>query len=214
MLFAPILVLMIGGARCGRVSMYAGWPRPDSGPASFVVWVGPRSSLGVGRAERGCRRASPQFALIRSPLLTPLALGLGTLLVVIGWLLATSRTESAPRPFAAAERASLFVAAAMMLMALFWLTNIFATLYGEHEAKSIGAAVGPGRRCRGHHRPAQPARQPHCGNAPDIRWVTRRRRPMRQRRSRIGTSASVRWFIRTSGSWSPRNGRPNTDTRS
>ena len=30
----------------------------------------------------------------------------------------------------------------MMLMALFWLTNIFATLYGEHEAKSTAAAVG------------------------------------------------------------------------
>ena len=84
----------------------------------------------------------PQFALIRSPLLTPVALGLGTSLVIIGcWLWPLCERNTAPRPFAAAERASLFVAAAMMVMALFWLTNIFATAYGEHEAQSTAAKL-------------------------------------------------------------------------
>ena len=103
----------------------------------------------------------PQLAVIRSPLLTPLALGLGTLLVIVGcWLLSTlrtarrrcqsstgqfgvsrSRSASTRRPFAAAERASLFVAAAMILMALFWLTNLFATAYGEQEAQKAAAKL-------------------------------------------------------------------------
>ena len=143
-LFAPILVLLIGWAallwageyvrRLAKAGQRTGLIR-GLGWTAIVV-----GGLGVLRGVVGV--LLPKFALIRSPLLTPLALGLGTLLVVIGcWLLATSRTESAPRPFAAAERASLFVAAAMMLMALFWLTNIFATLYGEHEAKSTAAKL-------------------------------------------------------------------------
>ena len=160
-LYAPILVLLLAwvallwaggyarrlvqaGRRTGLIRRLA-W-------AAIIV-----GALGVLRGVVGVLR--PQLAVIRSPLLTPLALGLGTLLVIVGcWLLSTlrtacrrcqsstgrfgvSRSRSASRPFAAAERASLFVAAAMILMALFWLTNLFANAYGEQEAQKAAAKL-------------------------------------------------------------------------
>ena len=143
-LFAPILVLLIAWAAllwAGEYTRRLAKAGRRTGVIRVLGWAAVIvGGLGVLRGVVGVLR--PQFALIRSPLLTPVALGLGTLLVIIGcWLLATLRTESAPRPFAAAERASLFVAAAVMVMALFWLTNIFATAYGEHDAQSTAAKL-------------------------------------------------------------------------
>jgi hypothetical protein len=143
-LYAPILLLLIAWAallwaaeytrRLANAGRRIGLIR---GLGWTAIIVG---ALGVLRGIVGV--LLPQLALIRNSLLTPMALGLGTVLVFIGcWLLATSRTDLTPRSFPAAERASLFVAAAVMLMALFWLTNIFATAYGENEAQRTAAKL-------------------------------------------------------------------------
>jgi hypothetical protein len=56
--------------------------------------------------------------------------------VVGSWLLTTLWTgATTPRPFAAAERASLFVAGAIFVMALFWITDIVANAYGDNQAE-------------------------------------------------------------------------------
>jgi hypothetical protein len=62
--------------------------------------------------------------------------------VVAGfWLFSTVGTPTAPEPFTNARRVSLIAAGAVIIMALFWLTNIFATAYGESEAKSTAAKL-------------------------------------------------------------------------
>jgi hypothetical protein len=143
-LYAPILMLLIAWtallwageytrrlAKAGRHTMLIrrlGW-------TTIVI-----GALGLLRGIVGV--LLPQLSVFRSSLLTPVALGLGMVLTLIGcWLLGTLRTETTPRAFAAAQRASMFVAAAVLLMALFWLTNIFATVYGENEAQSTAAKL-------------------------------------------------------------------------
>ena len=159
-LFAPILVLLIAWAallwageyarRLAKAGRRTGVIR-GLGWAAVVV-----GGLGVLRGVVGVLR--PQFALIRSPLLTPVALGLGTLLVIIGcWLLATLRTESAPRPFAAAGTGQFVRRRGG--------DGDGAVLADEHLRHRVrrarspvdgGQAVGQGNRRRsGHHRPAQ-----------------------------------------------------------
>jgi hypothetical protein len=59
------------------------------------------------------------------------------------WLLSAVGAERVPEPFTNAQRVSLMAAAAVVVMALFWLTNIFATAYGENEAKSTAAKLWP-----------------------------------------------------------------------
>jgi hypothetical protein len=74
--------------------------------------------------------------------LTPLALGMGTLLGVVGvWMMATSRTDSAPRAYAGAERASMAAAVAVIVLALFWITNVYATAYGRNQAETTAAKL-------------------------------------------------------------------------
>lgn len=74
--------------------------------------------------------------------LTPLALGVGPVALVVGfWLLSTVGAGKTPEPFTNARRVSLIAAGAVMIIALFWLTNIFATAYGENEAKSTAAKL-------------------------------------------------------------------------
>jgi hypothetical protein len=47
----------------------------------------------------------------------------------------------APRPFAAAQRASLVVAAGAIVLGLFWITDIFAIAYGEDQARITNARL-------------------------------------------------------------------------
>ena len=84
----------------------------------------------------------PQLELIHSTLLTPLALGIGPMALVVGfWLPSTVGARTAPEGFTNPRRVSLIAAGAVMIMALFWLTHIFATAYGENEAKSTAAKL-------------------------------------------------------------------------
>lgn len=110
-------------------------PRLVRGLAWIAVAVG---SVGLARAVVGLTK--PDWALIRVDAVTPLALGLGGALLVVGfWMIASARDPDAPRPFAAAERGSLLVAAAAIVAALFWITNIFATLRGLDQAHNVNA---------------------------------------------------------------------------
>jgi hypothetical protein len=143
-LYAPILVLLVSSAltlwgiayirrmaarqRGTRLIRGAGW-------AAVVV--------GVALTLRGIVGViHPEAELIHSTVLTPLTLGVGPMALVAGfWLLSTVGAETVPEPFTNAQRVSLMAAAAVVVMALFWLTNIFATAYGENEAKSTAAKL-------------------------------------------------------------------------
>jgi hypothetical protein len=50
-------------------------------------------------------------------------------------------TRRTSEPFTTARRMSLIAACAVIVMSLFWLTNIFATAYGENEAKATAAKL-------------------------------------------------------------------------
>jgi hypothetical protein len=143
-LFAPILVLVLGSAaalwavaytrrlaqqeRGTRVIHVAGW-----------VAVGIGVAL-TGRGVVGVIR--PHLEVIHGTLLTALALCAGPVALVVGcWLLSAVRSPTTPELFTNARLMSLVAAGAVIVMALFWLTNIFATDYGESEAKSTAAEL-------------------------------------------------------------------------
>jgi hypothetical protein len=66
----------------------------------------------------------------------PMALGAGTILLLTGsWMLRAPGTSSASRRYLPAERASLVAASAVLVLAAFWVTNIFATSYGRNQAE-------------------------------------------------------------------------------
>jgi hypothetical protein len=70
--------------------------------------------------------------------LTPVSLGTGAALLLLGfWMLRTTRISTDPQPLAAAERGLLGVGIAVLVLALFWTTNIFATKAGEVEGTNI-----------------------------------------------------------------------------
>jgi hypothetical protein len=64
--------------------------------------------------------------------LTPVALALGAALLIFGaWIVRTAKTSRSPLPLATVERALLAIAVGVLVLALFWATNIFATKAGE-----------------------------------------------------------------------------------
>jgi hypothetical protein len=78
----------------------------------------------------------PQWALVHVDALTPISLGLGAALLGVGlWMLTSSEAPAVPGLLAAARRASLMVAAGAIVLALFWITAIFAAAYGEDQAR-------------------------------------------------------------------------------
>lgn len=138
-LYGPVLILLLmwvlvlwGGAylrhlaktdQRTRLIRRLGWTAATLGGLCVLIAVG-----GI---------VLPRVTRIGSPLIIAVTLGLGIVALVVGyWLLTTLRTRATtPRPFAAAERASLFVAGAIFVMALFWITDIFANAYGENQAE-------------------------------------------------------------------------------
>ena len=80
-------------------------------------------AFGVLRAIIGL--TLPNWALIHIDAVTPIALGLGSALLVAGfWIIAGTRPPDTPQPFASALWGSLIVAAVAILAALFWITDI------------------------------------------------------------------------------------------
>ena len=116
--------------RRGRLIRAMGWTAITVGVLGTVLGI-----AGV---------AYPNAVLTQFLWLTPAALGLGTVSMLAGfWMLATSKTRTAPRPVAAAEQASLVVAGVVIVLALFWLTDIFATTTGDNRAQTTAARLWP-----------------------------------------------------------------------
>ena len=116
--------------RRGRLIRAMGWTAITVGVLGTVLGI-----AGV---------AYPNAVLTHFLWLTPAALGLGTVSMLAGfWMLATSKTRTAPRPVAAAEQASLVVAGVVIVLALFWLTDIFATTTGDNRAQTTAARLWP-----------------------------------------------------------------------
>jgi len=138
-LYLPIVVLLFAwvallwaGEYIRRVVKAGRRTRLIGAVAWIVIAVG---ALCMVRAIVGM--TYPKLALDNTAELTPTALGLGSALLVVGfWLLRATRTRLTPHPFATAERAGLVVAAAAILLAIFWLTDIYAGFRGEDDAKT------------------------------------------------------------------------------
>lgn len=95
-------------------------------------------ALGVVGLLRGILGMTlPQLKPDRITALTPAGIGFGSACLIAGfWLLRVLRMGSTPRPPTTTERASLLVAAAAILLSLFWLTNIYASFRGEDDAET------------------------------------------------------------------------------
>lgn len=106
-----------------------------------LAWVAMAvGAAGVARAIVGLTK--PDWAPIHVDALTPVALGVGTALLMVGfWMLAGTRAPDAPRAFAAAERGSVIVATGAIVVALFWVTDMFATFRGQDLARNINAGL-------------------------------------------------------------------------
>jgi hypothetical protein len=143
-LYAPILILLLGSAAALWVIAYIRrLAKQDRGTRHIRVAGWTTVVIGAALTLRGVVGViRPQLELMHGVLLTPLTLCIGPIALVIGcWLLSALRTSTQPEPFTNARVVSLVAAGAVVVMALFWLTNIFATAYGESEAKSTAAEL-------------------------------------------------------------------------
>ncbi|WKG06924.1 hypothetical protein QX204_17550 [Nocardia sp. PE-7] len=100
-------------------------------------------ALGIALTARGILGVTaPGLVLVDFVGFTPGALGIGAcLLIVGGWAVRQVRSLSSPRPSTSVRRASQVAAGATVILALFWLTNIFATDHGLHAAKDTAAGL-------------------------------------------------------------------------
>ncbi|MGW6724561.1 hypothetical protein ACWF9G_01525 [Nocardia sp. NPDC055029] len=78
----------------------------------------------------------PRFSVLWSTVLVPVALAAGALLIVAGSeALAALRSGDTPRSATPAQRSVWMFAGAAMVLAAFWMTNIFANWYGGLQAQ-------------------------------------------------------------------------------
>lgn len=100
-------------------------------------------ALGIALTVRGIVGVTvPRFGIVDFTGLTPGALGIGASLLISGWWVSAQlRSLSAPHLSTPAQRASQLIAVAVVILALFWLTNLFATEYGLHAAKKTAAGL-------------------------------------------------------------------------
>ncbi|WP_345346017.1 hypothetical protein [Rhodococcus olei] len=115
--------------RRSRLARRTGWTVIAAGAVltALAVW-----------AVLGLDYAVPSGAMV------PVALGLGAVLIAAGTeVLVALRTEGSPRFATSAELFTLLFSGATLVLALFWLTNIYATSYGvdraEHAAQDLWA---------------------------------------------------------------------------
>jgi hypothetical protein len=102
-----------------------------------------RGLLGVVWADAGER--------VGGPALTPIALAVGIGAMALGLSIRRGlsirsnrrdlRRHGGAQATSTAERVSWGVAAAVVLLALFWMANIFATAYGENRAEGAAARL-------------------------------------------------------------------------
>ncbi|MFC7447091.1 hypothetical protein [Rhodococcus daqingensis] len=121
--------------RLGRQSGRAGWAGIAAGGAliALAVWgvVAPVIPLPRGIAVP-----------VLTAVMIPVALGLGAVLIAAGTeVLVVLRSRSSPRLTTAAERSTWLFAGAALVLALFWLTNIYANDYGRDHAEAAASEL-------------------------------------------------------------------------
>jgi hypothetical protein len=116
--------------RCTRALRIAGW-------VAIAFALG-----GLGTAISWLLFEYPR---LNSPVLITALIGAGTGLLVAGyWVLVITPSGEQREParrFATAERISLGIAAAVMVAALFWLTDIYAAGFGERDGRYMAEAL-------------------------------------------------------------------------
>jgi hypothetical protein len=137
-LYLPIIVLLLAWLAAlwaGQYVRLVAKAGRRTGLVRAVAWTALAIGVvGIARAILGM--TAPQLKPDHITALTPVGLGLGSASLIVGfWLLAALQTPSTPRTFATTKRVSLLVAAAAIVLALFWLANIYATFRGEDDAK-------------------------------------------------------------------------------
>ncbi|MGA5461901.1 hypothetical protein [Mycobacterium sp. NPDC050041] len=96
--------------------------------------------VGIVRGVVGMTVASYELDDVLA--LTPVGLGFGSALLITGLrLMASSKHRDGAHTFAATKRASMFAAAAAVVLALFWLTNMYASSRGEDDAAAIASRL-------------------------------------------------------------------------
>jgi hypothetical protein len=143
-LYPQIVALLLGWGALLWVAVFArrlaarDWSPRRKRFAAYVIMA-----VGAVIALRGVLGVLwPAAAIIGGPALTPITLAAGTVLIVSGyWLWTAARPEAEKRPATTPERASLALAAAVVLLALFWMANIFATAYGNNQAELTAATL-------------------------------------------------------------------------
>jgi hypothetical protein len=137
-LFGPIVILLLGWLALLWAGQYARRLANDS-RRTRQIRTGAWAAITIGGliALRGIVGVvRPQLVTTSNQAVSPLALAVGTVSVLIGcWLLNLLVAGETPRPVAAAERVSLLIACAVIVLALFWLTRVFADAYGENQAR-------------------------------------------------------------------------------
>ncbi|MFD6388755.1 hypothetical protein [Nocardia sp. NPDC060259] len=109
-----------------RLAHRAGWAAIVTGAILTALAV-----LGV---------VAPRFSVLRSTVLIPVVLAAGALLTVAGSeALAALRSRDTPRSATSAQRSVWMFAGVAIVLASFWLTNIFADWYGQLQAQRTAA---------------------------------------------------------------------------
>jgi hypothetical protein len=130
------LALLWAAAVARRLAAHDFAPRRKRFVAYTII------GIGVLIALRGVVGLRWPTEAIGGQALTPITLATGTVVIVGGyWLWITARSEEVRRRATTAERASLALAAAVVLLALFWVANIFATAYGMNKAELTAATL-------------------------------------------------------------------------
>ena len=143
-LFLPIIVLLsawILALWVGQLLSHLVRSGRHSRPVRITAWTAITvGAIGITRGVVGMTVAD--YDLDHITTLTPVGLGFGSALVIGGfWLLAVSKNRETSREFAVTGRASMVVAAAAVVLALFWLTGIYAGFRGEEDAEHIAAQL-------------------------------------------------------------------------
>jgi len=142
-LYAPLLALLLTWAIGLGAGQYARRLLEQGRHAGLVrntaVVVTAIGVIGVLRGLVGVMW--PHFFWLGDRAVTPIALGGGLTLIGLGYWTISASADRRGRAVAPAERVALGLACAMMVLALFWIVNIFADKYGQNRAQADAASL-------------------------------------------------------------------------
>ncbi|MBF6338507.1 hypothetical protein IU450_21810 [Nocardia abscessus] len=141
-LYAPLLLLLVGWFSAAWVGTYAGRFIRSGQRPRLVRTIG-RTVLTLGAVfiTTGITGVVVPWLTPESPAISwafsPTTLGSGGLLIVVGyWVLSTSTTEPSTRGPTPTTRVNQTIAIAVSLLALFAVMNSFATRLGDNAAQT------------------------------------------------------------------------------